>query len=90
MFEDAKGKELVYIQAQKDLRKLVKNDESEQIGNSRSVTVGQQPLDADRRGRLGHRRAEALDHDGAGEGAAAGHTPDRPRHDRQEADLHDR
>ncbi len=40
MFEDAKGKELIYIQAQKDLRKLVKHNESEQIGNSRSVVVG--------------------------------------------------
>jgi type VI secretion system secreted protein VgrG len=40
MFEDAKGKELVYIQAQRDLHKLVKNNESEQIGNNRSVTVG--------------------------------------------------
>ena len=40
MFEDAKGKELVYIQAQKDLHKLVKNNESEQIGNNRSITVG--------------------------------------------------
>ena len=40
MFEDAKGKELIYIQAQKDLHKLVKNNESEQIGNDRQVTVG--------------------------------------------------
>ncbi|HEX4405606.1 MAG TPA: type VI secretion system tip protein TssI/VgrG [Polyangia bacterium] len=40
MFEDAKGKELIYIQAQKDLHKLVKHDESEQIGNDRQVTVG--------------------------------------------------
>jgi type VI secretion system secreted protein VgrG len=40
MFEDAKGKELVYLQAQKDLHKLVKNNESEQIGQNRSTTVG--------------------------------------------------
>jgi type VI secretion system secreted protein VgrG len=40
MFEDAKGKELVYVQAQRDLKKLVKHDESEQIGNSRAVVVG--------------------------------------------------
>jgi len=40
MFEDAKGKELVYLQAQRDLAKLVKNNESEQIGQNRSTTVG--------------------------------------------------
>jgi type VI secretion system secreted protein VgrG len=48
MFEDAGGQELLNIQAQKDLKKLVKNNESVTIGNNRtkfvsandSVTVG--------------------------------------------------
>jgi len=40
MFEDAAGKELVNIQAQKDLNKLVKNDETETTGVNRTVNVG--------------------------------------------------
>ncbi len=39
MFEDLKGKELVYIQAQKNLRKLVKNDETITVGNNRQKFV---------------------------------------------------
>jgi len=39
MFEDANGKELINIQAQKDLMKLVKHDETETTGNDRKVTV---------------------------------------------------
>ncbi len=34
MFEDLAGKELVYLQAEKNLRKLVKNDETITVGNS--------------------------------------------------------
>jgi hypothetical protein len=41
MFEDAQGKELVSIQAQKDLNKLVKNNETETTGVDRTITVGQ-------------------------------------------------
>jgi type VI secretion system secreted protein VgrG len=40
MFEDAKGKELVYVQAQKDLQKLVKNNETERTGVNRTIAVG--------------------------------------------------
>jgi type VI secretion system secreted protein VgrG len=48
LFEDASGKELVNIQAQKDMTKLVKNDESSTVGRDRvrivkrneDVTVG--------------------------------------------------
>jgi type VI secretion system secreted protein VgrG len=40
MFEDAAGKELLRMQAEKDLRKLVKNDESVDIGNDRVSTIG--------------------------------------------------
>jgi type VI secretion system secreted protein VgrG len=40
MFEDKAGRELVYIQAQKDLSKLVKNNESERTGANRTVIVG--------------------------------------------------
>ncbi|KYF94236.1 type IV secretion protein Rhs [Sorangium cellulosum] len=39
MFEDLKGKELVYVQAQKDLRKLVKNDETITVGGNRQKLV---------------------------------------------------
>ncbi|XXX80122.1 type VI secretion system tip protein TssI/VgrG [Sorangium sp. So ce134] len=39
MFEDLKGKELMYVQAQKNLRKLVKNDETITIGNNRQKLV---------------------------------------------------
>lgn len=39
MFEDLAGKELVWVQAQKDLRKLVKNDETITVGNDRQKLV---------------------------------------------------
>jgi type VI secretion system secreted protein VgrG len=39
MFEDLKGKELVYMQAQKNLRKLVKNDETITVGHNRQKLV---------------------------------------------------
>jgi type VI secretion system secreted protein VgrG len=40
MFEDAKGNELVYIQAQKNLQKLVKANETERTGANRTISVG--------------------------------------------------
>ncbi|MDC0747902.1 type VI secretion system Vgr family protein [Polyangium mundeleinium] len=40
MFEDAAGKELLRMQAEKDLNKLVKNDESVNIGNDRTKSIG--------------------------------------------------
>jgi type VI secretion system secreted protein VgrG len=39
MFEDLKGSELVYVQAEKNLRKLVKNDETITVGNNRHKLV---------------------------------------------------
>jgi type VI secretion system secreted protein VgrG len=39
-FEDAKGKEEVYIQAENNLRKLVKNNENVSIRGNRSTQVG--------------------------------------------------
>ncbi|MCC6553517.1 MAG: type VI secretion system tip protein VgrG [Polyangiaceae bacterium] len=39
MFEDLKANELVYIQAEKDLRKLVKNDETITVGRNRQKYV---------------------------------------------------
>ena len=39
MFEDLKDTELVYVQAQKNLRKLVKNDETITVGNNRQKLV---------------------------------------------------
>jgi type VI secretion system secreted protein VgrG len=39
MFEDLAGKELVYLQAEKDLRKLVKNDETITVGGDRQKLV---------------------------------------------------
>jgi len=40
MFEDAAGKELLRMQAEKDLSKLVKNDESTNIGRDRVSAIG--------------------------------------------------
>jgi type VI secretion system secreted protein VgrG len=41
MFEDAQGKELVRMQAEKDYKGLIKNDASTHVGNNRShTTVG--------------------------------------------------
>ncbi len=39
MFEDAKARELLYVQAEKDLEKLVKHDESIAIGHNQSISV---------------------------------------------------
>jgi type VI secretion system secreted protein VgrG len=39
MFEDLKGKELVYVQAEKNLRKLVKHDETITVGRNRQKLV---------------------------------------------------
>jgi hypothetical protein len=40
MFEDYKGKELVYLQAQLDLKKLVKEHETDRIGQNHMTVVG--------------------------------------------------
>jgi type VI secretion system secreted protein VgrG len=40
MFEDAAGHEVVFVQAQRDARKLVKRHESERTGNNRVAVVG--------------------------------------------------
>ena len=40
MFEDSAGNELVRMQAEKDLHKLVKNDQQTQVGNDRSTAIG--------------------------------------------------
>ncbi|WP_438044462.1 type VI secretion system Vgr family protein [Sorangium sp. So ce128] len=45
MFEDLKGKELVYLQAQRDLRKLVKNDEAITVGHDRQKLVVRNELE---------------------------------------------
>jgi type VI secretion system secreted protein VgrG len=39
-FEDAKGKEQVYMQAEKDLKRLTKNNENITVGNNLTKTVG--------------------------------------------------
>jgi type VI secretion system secreted protein VgrG len=40
MFEDAKGSELVYHQAERDREKIVKNDEANNVGVNRTTAVG--------------------------------------------------
>ena len=40
MFEDAKGRELLLVHAERDLKKLVKHDETEVTQKNRHVTVG--------------------------------------------------
>ncbi|MFO0610951.1 MAG: type VI secretion system tip protein TssI/VgrG [Polyangiaceae bacterium] len=39
-FDDARGRELVYVQAERDMTKLVKHDESISVGVNRSANVG--------------------------------------------------
>jgi type VI secretion system secreted protein VgrG len=41
MFDDSAGKEVVYLQAEKDLWKVVKNDEVETTGNDRQIQIAQ-------------------------------------------------
>jgi type VI secretion system secreted protein VgrG len=41
MMEDAKGRELVYVQAERDLDKLVKHDETVTVGRRRATRVGE-------------------------------------------------
>lgn len=40
LFEDMKGKEMLFMQAEKNLRKLVKHDETEITQQNRRITVG--------------------------------------------------
>ena len=40
MFEDKAGSELLRMQAEKNLQKLVKNDEQREVGNDRSTAIG--------------------------------------------------
>jgi type VI secretion system secreted protein VgrG len=49
-FEDKKGKEEVFVHAQKDLNQVVENDRSESIGHDRSLSVG-------------HDKSETVDND---------------------------
>jgi type VI secretion system secreted protein VgrG len=58
MFEDAAGKELVRMQAEKDLQKLVKNDEQVNIGHDRMKAVGH-----DDRHQVGHNRTRTVGKD---------------------------
>ena len=81
MFEDKKGSELVRMQAEKDLNKLVKHDEEVKIGHDRTklvvnddhLTVGH-----DRTRDVGHDETVAIGHDrtrtvGNDEDVAIGH-----------------
>jgi type VI secretion system secreted protein VgrG len=64
MFEDLKGKELVWVQAQKNLRKLVKNDETITVGNNRQKYVVQNETETtgkDRTEVTGNDRTEITD-----------------------------
>jgi type VI secretion system secreted protein VgrG len=58
MFEDKKGQELVRMQAEKDLNKLVKHDEEVKIGNDRTKSVGHDDSLA-----VGHDRARQVGND---------------------------
>ena len=57
-FEDAKGSEEVYFQAEKDHNELVKNDEARTIGHDFSEDVGN-----DARQSVGHDRTESVGND---------------------------
>jgi type VI secretion system secreted protein VgrG len=58
MFEDQKGKELVRMQAEKDLTKLVKHDEAVTIGHDREKQVGHDDALT-----VGHDRTRTVVHD---------------------------
>ena len=58
MFEDRKGKELVRMQAEKDLTKLVKHDEAVTIGHDREKQVGHDDALT-----VGHDRTRTVVHD---------------------------
>lgn len=58
MFEDRKGQELVRMQAEKDLNKLVKHDEAVKIGHDREKQVGHDDTLT-----VGHDRTRAVVHD---------------------------
>ena len=66
MFEDKKGQELVRMQAEKDLDKLVKNDERVKIGHDRTKeVVHDDSLDVgnDRTRTVGHDETVTIGHD---------------------------
>lgn len=52
LFEDAKGKELVYMQAQKNLRRLVKNDEVITVVHDRQKLVKNDETETTNRNRV--------------------------------------
>jgi len=58
MFEDLKGQELVWEQAEKNRRKLIKNDETITVGNNRAKYVLNDELET-----TGHDRTEITVHD---------------------------
>ncbi|WP_437538998.1 type VI secretion system tip protein TssI/VgrG [Sorangium sp. So ce726] len=58
MFEDKKGQELLRMQAEKDLDKLVKHDEAVRIGHDRTKQVGHDDMLV-----VGHDRARTVVHD---------------------------
>lgn len=58
MFEDKKGQELVRMQAEKDLTKLVKHDEAVKIGHDREKQVGHDDALT-----VGHDRMRTVVHD---------------------------
>ncbi|MGK3962602.1 type VI secretion system Vgr family protein [Sorangium sp. So ce1667] len=66
MFEDRKGQELVRMQAEKDLDKLVKNDESVRIGHDRTKQVGHDDaleVGNDRTRQVGHDETVSIGND---------------------------
>ena len=66
MFEDKKGRELVRMQAEKDLDKLVKNDESVRIGHDRTKQVGHDDaltVGNDRTRQVGHDETVSIGND---------------------------
>ncbi len=66
MFEDKKGQELLRMQAEKDLKKLVKHDENVNIGNDRTKQVGHDDklnVGNDRSRQVGHDESVQVGHD---------------------------
>ncbi len=66
MFEDAVGQELLRMQAEKDLHKLVKNDEATKIGNDQTHDIGNDEtrnVGNDRKRKVGNDETLEVDRD---------------------------
>lgn len=65
-FEDSKGSEVFFVQAEKDKQVLVKNDRSENVGHDETITIGHDRTETvknDEKITVHHNRTERVDVD---------------------------